>query len=127
MKPSSASTIEEIVRPRMPELDTIRGIAILSVVVFHGLGGIAWSSATYLGWQRAVIVASRQGWAGVNLFFVLSGFLITGILLDSGHKPGYYARFYTRRAVRILPAYYLMLLVMLIWNYFTGVPPRETA
>ena len=126
MKPLTTATEEPIVRPRMPELDSIRGIAILAVLLFHGFGGIMWSPAARLGWQRAILAFSRQGWAGVNLFFVLSGFLITGILLDSAHKPHYYSRFYARRALRILPAYYLMLLIMLVWNYFTGVSPHAT-
>jgi peptidoglycan/LPS O-acetylase OafA/YrhL len=50
---------------------------------------------------------------GVNLFFVLSVFLITGILLDSKSKPYFYRRFYTHRALRILPADYLLLMVLL--------------
>lgn len=115
---------QPIVRPRMPELDVIRGIAIVSVVVFHGFGDALFLPAARPAWQQAVIAVVAQGWAGVNLFFVLSGFLITGILLDSAHQAGYYARFYTRRALRILPAYYLALILVLSWNYFWGAPAR---
>ncbi len=108
----SVSMAGPIVRSRMPELDTIRGIAILAVFVFHGFDDIAGLPVVRPAWQRAILGLTSQGWAGVNLFFVLSGFLITGILLDSLPKPGYYSRFYSRRALRILPAYYLLLLVL---------------
>jgi peptidoglycan/LPS O-acetylase OafA/YrhL len=126
MKPSDGAIAESIVRPRMPELDTLRGIAILAVFLFHGFGAMVWSTLARPVWERLIIAVARVGWAGVNLFFVLSGFLITGILLDSLHKPAYYRRFYSRRARRILPAYYLMLLVMIVWNYSTGVSRRDT-
>ncbi len=117
MPTNGASTPESIVRPRMPELDTIRGVAILLVLFFHGFGGISYQAVARPFWQRVFLQATRQGWVGVNLFFVLSGFLITGILLDSVGETGYYRRFYWHRALRILPAYYLMLTILLIANY----------
>ena len=104
---------EKLIRPVMPELDSLRGAAILLVVFFHGFdlpGGMN----NFAGPARLFIFAILTGWTGVYLFFVLSGFLITGILLDSKPKPHYYRRFYIRRALRILPAYYLVLLILCI-------------
>jgi peptidoglycan/LPS O-acetylase OafA/YrhL len=105
---------EKLIRPVMPELDSLRGIAILLVLFFHGFNypGLVWSQ--FKGPARLFITASLGGWTGVYLFFVLSGFLITGILLDSKPKPHYYRRFYIRRALRILPAFYLILLLLIV-------------
>ena len=105
----------------MPELDTLRGVAILGVVFLHGI----YSSTSHLhfkGRTMRLIQLTQPGWLGVNLFFVLSGFLITGILLDSKGSPRYFANFYTRRALRILPAYYALLVLLAIvghpsWTY----------
>jgi peptidoglycan/LPS O-acetylase OafA/YrhL len=97
----------------MPELDTVRGIAVLGVVLLHAF---YWQYAglSFGPWARRFLAATQPGWVGVNLFFVLSGFLITGILLDSKNKPHFYRRFYTRRALRILPAYYFLLILLLL-------------
>ncbi len=95
----------------MPELDTLRGIAVSLVVLFHafgftyGLGGLS-------GIPKMLVALTLPGWVGVNLFFVLSGFLITGILLDTKSRPDYYKRFYFRRALRILPLYYTVLALL---------------
>jgi peptidoglycan/LPS O-acetylase OafA/YrhL len=107
------STAHSLIRPVMPELDTLRGIAVLGVFFLHAFawqyGGLHFGA---LG--RFFLAATQPGWVGVNLFFVLSGFLITGILLDSKRNPHFYRRFYTRRALRILPAYYALLLLLLL-------------
>jgi peptidoglycan/LPS O-acetylase OafA/YrhL len=93
---------------RIPELDGLRGLAVLSVIAWHYLGlplmaGHARGAAT-LG---SALILCRSG---VDLFFVLSGFLITGILLDNRESPVLFRVFYTRRFLRIMPVYYLVLL-----------------
>lgn len=99
----------------MPELDVLRGLAILMVVMFHGL---YWSGATTsIPIVNLLIKATVVGWLGVNLFFVLSGFLITGILLDTKGEPSYYRQFYLRRALRILPAYLVTVAILVIIGY----------
>lgn len=97
----------------MPELDTLRGIAVSGVVLFHAFG-FSYGLKGLSGVPRFFVGLTMVGWAGVNLFFVLSGFLITGILLDTKSRPDYYKRFYYRRALRILPLYYAVLLLLLI-------------
>jgi len=75
---------------------------VLAVVVYHCHARLEGTSIHY---------ASLWGWAGVNLFFVLSGFLITSILIESRNKPHYFRNFYARRALRIWPVYFLLLAV----------------
>jgi peptidoglycan/LPS O-acetylase OafA/YrhL len=89
----------------IPELDGVRGIAILMVVVFHAFLFI---HCPMLG---VISKLASYGFAGVDLFFVLSGFLITGILLNAKVRPGYFRNFYAKRALRIWPLFYLLLLV----------------
>jgi peptidoglycan/LPS O-acetylase OafA/YrhL len=99
----------------MPELDVLRGLAILMVLAFHGL---YWSgAATSIHLINLFIRATVVGWLGVNLFFVLSGFLITGVLIDARHRPSYYRQFYLRRVLRILPAYLAILLILFLIRY----------
>ena len=95
----------------MPELDSLRGIAVLGVLFFHGFRA-EYGNFPFRGIRKMLILATEPGALGVNLFFVLSGFLITGILIDSRKRPDYYRRFYTRRALRILPAYYSLLILL---------------
>jgi len=106
-----------LVRSYMPELDSARGLAILLVLFYHGLAPPA--NAQTSGFARLLLQVSQFGWAGVNLFFVLSGFLITGILLESRTRPDYFRRFYIRRALRILPALYATLAVLLVGGWIS--------
>lgn len=92
---------------RIPVLDGIRGIAILLVMAFH-FWIVAIAGGT-LPWERLYGDVAGMGWIGVDLFFVLSGFLITGILYDSREGPHYFRVFYGRRTVRIFPLYYAAL------------------
>ncbi len=94
---------------RIPELDGLRGIAILLVLGFH------YKPATGLLTYLEGLFAS--GWIGVDLFFVLSGYLITGILLDSASQPHYYRNFVVRRSLRIFPLYYACMALYCVLNY----------
>jgi peptidoglycan/LPS O-acetylase OafA/YrhL len=97
----------------MPGLDALRGVAILLVAFYHGFAfhrGDAGLPA--IGQHFCALM--EYGRLGVHLFFVLSGFLISGILLDSRANGDYYRRFYFRRVLRILPAYLLMVAVLRI-------------
>ncbi len=92
----------------LPALDGLRGVAIIAVMLYHGFLGLTWNVPSHggiFGWTSA-------GWLGVDIFFVLSGFLITGILLDTKASSGYFSKFYARRFLRIIPVYYLVLAIV---------------
>ena len=89
-------------RGHIAELDGLRAIALGLVLIDH-----FWPQ----GLSSIVFQLGNLCWIAMDCFFVLSGFLITGILLDTCHKPGYFGAFYARRALRILPLYYLVLLI----------------
>ena len=83
----------------IPQLDGIRGLAILLVITFH-----------YFGFLKIF----SFGWSGVDLFFVLSGYLITSRLYALKNDKNYFSKFYINRALRILPVYYLSLIFFYI-------------
>ena len=104
MKSATERTAESA---HMPGLDGIRGLAILLVMFSHFIvvGGNLGEGTHPL--QRLLL----SGYLGVDLFFVLSGFLITGILVDAKERPYYFRTFYMRRALRIFPLYYGLLAI----------------
>ncbi|RMH26225.1 MAG: acyltransferase, partial [Planctomycetota bacterium] len=91
-------------RGYIPEFDGLRGVAILLVMAFH-----IWRYTGDAVAGRAVSLVAGMGWAGVDVFFVLSGFLITGILLDTKGRPRYWRNFFIRRSLRIFPLYYAVM------------------
>ncbi len=96
-------------------LDGVRGLAILLVLIFH----LLWSNSETGSRLGNFVVGLRgAGWVGVDLFYSLSGFLITGILFDSLNGRHYFRNFYVRRALRIVPLYYAVITTLLILVYF---------
>jgi peptidoglycan/LPS O-acetylase OafA/YrhL len=97
----------------------VRGIAIILVLLTH-MFSYSMLPRPWTGLPRLIMLATVPGWLGVDLFFVLSGFLITGILLDSRGDPQYFRNFYARRALRILPLYLLVLTVLAVFYRGSG-------
>lgn len=93
----------------IPELDSIRGLAILLVVTFHSGLLINGSTSSEKAWLNVVSI----GWAGVDLFFVLSGYLITKILIQSRETPNFFRNFFARRVLRIFPLYFGSLAILI--------------
>jgi peptidoglycan/LPS O-acetylase OafA/YrhL len=89
-------------KARIPELDGLRALAILLVILYHYLAPMQ-SNAT--GWRFATLTPARVGWIGVDLFFVVSGYLIASILIANRESRTFFATFYIRRFCRILPLY----------------------
>jgi peptidoglycan/LPS O-acetylase OafA/YrhL len=98
------------VRERILELDGLRGLAIFQVILFHyfyyfpeaNYRPVGFIRNAFFWFERSIAL----GWTGVDLFFVLSGFLIGGILLGARDSPNYFKTFYLRRFFRIIPLYY---------------------
>lgn len=115
-KPAIASRRYPDWSRRIPALDGLRGIAILLVLLRHaifGLDAAMPAAATASGQLAWFLAAGQLTWSGVDLFFVLSGFLIGGILLDARESPRYFQTFYFRRVYRILPLYFVTLAIFL--------------
>ena len=111
----------DIKKHRFLVLDGVRGLAILGVLLVHG---------AYVIHNKFAYWTFKMGWIGVDLFFVLSGFLITGILIDTRHAVNRATTFYARRILRIFPIYYLTLFTVLIlqtrWVWLARVAGVQT-
>ncbi|QDU27905.1 O-acetyltransferase OatA [Anatilimnocola aggregata] len=114
---STVTAAEPLALPRghIPALDGIRGLAILLVTAYRFAGP---HDAETPDWIMPLI---NFGNRGVDLFFVLSGFLITGILFEGKGSDGYFRNFYARRTLRIFPLYYITLLIVLLGLPLVGI------
>lgn len=114
----NAPAAPEFFRGHLPALDGVRGLAILGVMLCHFMLRPLWPD------ERLWNVV-HSGWLGVDLFFVLSGFLITGILIDARGKPHYWKNFYRRRLLRIFPLYYAVVIITwLVIIFIEKAPDR---
>ena len=108
----------------LPSLDGVRGLAILSVTIYR-FGNETINAGNTTGLLAKIIEA---GESGVDLFFVLSGFLITGVLLDAKERSHFFLRFFLRRSLRIFPLYFASLaglLILVPWWLGDKQPFRE--
>lgn len=97
-------------RAHIPALDGLRGVAIILVLIVHSVSGARGNGRGIEVFNSIV----HSGVFGVDLFFVLSGFLITGVLLGSKGSTGYFRTFYIRRVLRLFPVYYAFLVFMMV-------------
>jgi peptidoglycan/LPS O-acetylase OafA/YrhL len=105
-------------KQRLIELDGLRGFALTMILVFHTVSQEGeYPAGSFLAYlQRSV----AMGWTALDLFFVLSGFLIGGILMDARQSPSYFKTFYIRRFFRIVPVYYAWVLLYFLLIGFAG-------
>lgn len=97
---------------RIRELDGLRGLAVVLVVVWHYYVFLAGRTDDLGAAHEVLRGVATLGWSGVDLFFVLSGYLIGGLLLDHRHATNLFRVFYARRSCRIFPLYYLLVVVV---------------
>jgi peptidoglycan/LPS O-acetylase OafA/YrhL len=102
-------------------LDGLRAIAVTWVFFFHAIPTLNWSSDSPIA--KVLVLFSNTGWIGVQIFFAISGFLITNILINSKGKKNQLKHFFIRRSLRIFPLYFFTLAVLFIFTpYFFQMP-----
>lgn len=106
----SGAVVTDLTRAHYVQLDGLRGLAILLVIVYHFCLTLPAFQTHAVGFPLQL---AQGGWMGVDLFFVLSGFLITNILIETRSTPHYFRNFIARRTLRIWPLYYAGLVVLL--------------
>lgn len=117
---STFDSWQESLRRTIPALDGVRGLAVLAVLAHQ----LCVDSFTSSHWITLLMTVPEAGWVGVQLFFVLSGFLITGILLETRGASNRWSSFFVRRALRIFPPYYfLLVLLFCVLPAFLLLPP----
>ena len=129
-RPEDRSPLETPVSAsaHVPALDGVRGVAVLLVLVTHFCAPLAWAVSRQKDDAGRLWIASHlfdAGWVGVDLFFVLSGFLITGILAGAKGKPNYFRNFFARRSLRVFPLYYGVLVAACVVLPLAGFATLE--
>ncbi len=104
--------LQQAIGGRMPALDGLRAFAVLTVLWHNTVWAGRWEPTDIFALPLKVVI--NAGWVGVQLFFVLSGFLITGILIDEKGAPHQIRNFYARRVLRIFPLYYSALFLLFV-------------
>jgi len=126
-KPPAPIVVSNLTTRHYAQLDGLRGLAILPVLAYHFC--LQYPAFLNPGSPHAagpLLKLAHAGWMGVDLFFVLSGFLITGILVETRANQHYFRNFLARRFLRIWPLYYLTLVVfMLVLPRVLASPPVE--
>lgn len=113
--PADLPLSQERLPKHIPALDGVRGVAILLVMLCHYTVAPAGAPVEKVGaFAKGLFSITKFGWCGVDLFFVLSGFLITGILYDAKQSAHYFRNFYMRRVLRIFPVYFGLLAIVFL-------------
>jgi peptidoglycan/LPS O-acetylase OafA/YrhL len=123
--------VKDINKSKIIQLDGLRGFAVLLIIIWHyGNNELSNNTTHFANYFK---LATSYAWSGVDLFFVLSGFLLGGILIKNKTSESYFKTFYIRRICRIFPIYFLSLLLILAiifsgygqtteWGKTEGVP-----